>query len=77
MTLTLSIDDQLLQRARQAAENRGRDLNQLIVEYLEDLAAPSSSRDQDIDELVRLSGRGDSQGWKFNREEIHERTKLP
>jgi hypothetical protein len=24
-------------------------------------------------ELRRLSGQGDSRGWKFNREEIHER----
>lgn len=53
------------------------DLNQLIVEYLEDLAVPFSSPEQDIEELVRLSGQGDSQGWKFNRDEIHERTKLP
>lgn len=74
MTLTLSIDDQLVQRARQVAENRGRDLNQLIVEYLEDLAVePFSSPEQDIEELRRLSGQGHSGGWKFNREEIYER----
>jgi hypothetical protein len=27
----------------------------------------------DIEELRRLSGQGDSQGWKFNRDEIHSR----
>jgi hypothetical protein len=77
MTLTLSVDDQLLERARQAAEKQGKDLNRLIVEYLEDLVVPFSSSEEDIEELVRLSGQGDSQGWKFNREEIYDRTKLP
>lgn len=76
MTLTLSIDDQLAQRARQAARDMGTDLNRLIVEYLEGLAAQPSP-EQDIQELRRLSGQGDSGGWKFDREEIHERPKLP
>jgi hypothetical protein len=26
-------------------------------------------------EFKKLSGRGDSGGWSFNRDEIHERTK--
>ena len=77
MTLTLSVDDQLLERARQAAENQGKDLNRLIVEHLEDLAVPPSSPEQDIEELRRLSGQGHSGGWKFNREEIYDRSKLP
>lgn len=76
MTLTLSIDDQLAQRARQAARDMGTDLNRLIVEYLEGLATQPSP-EQDIQELRRLSGQGDSGGWKFDREEIHERPKLP
>jgi hypothetical protein len=29
--------------------------------------------DRDIKEFERLSGTGDSSGWKFNREEVHER----
>jgi len=27
-----------------------------------------------IGEFEQLSGQGDSQGWNFNREEIHERS---
>lgn len=29
--------------------------------------------DEEMEELRRLSGQGDSQGWKFNRAEIYER----
>lgn len=77
MTLTLSIDDQLLERARHAAEKQGKDLNRLIVEYLEDLAVPFRSAEQDIEELRCLSGQGHSGGWKFNRGEIYDRPKRP
>lgn len=77
MTLSVSVDDQLLERARRAAEHLGKDLDRLIVEYLEDLAVPSTSAEEDIEELRRLSGQGHSGGWKFNREEIYDRSKLP
>jgi hypothetical protein len=29
--------------------------------------------EQDIEEFNRLSGKGNSSGWKFDRDEIHER----
>jgi len=73
MTLHLSIDEQLAQRAQQVAESQGISLDQLIRHYLEGLTTQSSA-EADIAELRRLSGQGDSQGWKFNRDEIHERS---
>jgi antitoxin component of RelBE/YafQ-DinJ toxin-antitoxin module len=73
MTLNLSIDEQLAQRAQQIAESQGMSLDQLIRHYLEKLTAQSSAK-EDIAELRRLSGQGNSQGWKFNRDEIHERS---
>lgn len=73
MTLNVSVDEQLAQRAQQVAESRGMSLDQLILHYLEDLTEPSSA-EQDIAELRRLSGQGDSQGWKLNRDEVHERS---
>jgi hypothetical protein len=48
-------------------------LNQLIRHYLEDLTTKSSA-EEDIEEIRRLSGRGYSKGWKFNRDEIYERS---
>ncbi len=74
MNLTLSIDERLVKEARRAARARGKSLNQLIREYLEQLTARDNPK-RDVEELRRLSaeGRGRSRGWRFNRDEIHER----
>lgn len=71
MTLSLSIDERVAQQAQQVAESRGMTLDQLVHHYLQDLTSQASA-EADIAELRRLSGRGNSRGWKFNREEIHE-----
>jgi len=49
-------------------------LNQAVRRFLEELAGGDSA-DRDIAELTELSERseGRSRGWRFNREEIHER----
>ncbi|MEA2600784.1 MAG: hypothetical protein QOF89_1776 [Acidobacteriota bacterium] len=75
MTLTVTIDEQLAQRAREVAEDLGMSLEQLILRYLEDITSPlpQSSAEEDVAEIRSLSGRGGSQGWRFNRDEIHER----
>jgi len=73
MTLHLSIDEQLAHKAQQLAESRGMDLDQLVRNLLEDLTAQPSP-EADIAELRRLSGQGNSQGWKFDRDEVHERS---
>lgn len=73
MTLNVSIDEQLARRAQRVADSLGMSLDQLVRHYLEDLAAQSSAA-EDVAEIRRLSGRGSSQGWKFNRDEIHERS---
>ncbi len=73
MNVTLSVDDQLVARARKKAEALGKSLNQLIRDYLEKLAG-SDDPERSIAEFEALSGRGDSRGWRFNREELHERT---
>jgi hypothetical protein len=75
MNITLSVDEQLVQRARAAAEAMGKSLNQLVREYLASLAA-SDDADADIAELRELSevARGRSGAWKFDREELHVRS---
>lgn len=74
MNITMSVDDQLVKRARRAARAMGKSLNQVIREHLERLTA-SADADADISELRELSKRsgGRSRGWRFDREEIHER----
>ena len=73
MNVTLSIDEKLVTRARKKAEALGKSLNQLIRDYLESLAG-GDDPERSIEEFRRLSGRGHSRGWRFDRDEIHERS---
>jgi Family of unknown function (DUF6364) len=72
MNVTLSVDEQLVARARKRADALGKSLNQLIRDYLQKLAG-GDDPDRSIEEFRALSGRGHSRGWRFNRDEIHER----
>jgi Family of unknown function (DUF6364) len=72
MNVTLSIDEQVVDRARRKAEAMGKSLNQLIRDYLQSVAGGDDT-ERSIEEFKKLSGRGNSRGWRFNRDEIHER----
>ena len=73
MNVTLSIDEQVVARARKKAEALGKSLNQLVRDYLQKLAG-SDDPERSLREFERLSGTGNSRGWRFNRDEIHERS---
>ena len=74
MNVTLSVDGEVIQEARRRAEVMGTSVNQLVREYLEQLVGKTDPN-ADAAEFERLSRivQGDSRGWKFNREELHER----
>jgi hypothetical protein len=72
MNVTLSIDEQLVARARRKAEALGKSLNQMIRDYLQTVAG-GDDPERSIEEFRRLSGQGNSRGWRFNRDEIHSR----
>ncbi|MEO8128144.1 MAG: DUF6364 family protein [Bryobacteraceae bacterium] len=75
MNITLSVDDEIIRKARRRAEKLGTSVNQVVREYLEQFAGKADSVG-DAEEFRRLSklSKGDSKGWKFNRDEAHERT---
>jgi hypothetical protein len=73
VNVTLSIDEQLVTRARKKAEALGKSLNQLIRDYLQTVAG-GNDPERSIEEFKQLSGKGHSRGWRFNRDEIHERS---
>jgi hypothetical protein len=73
MNVTLSLDDQVVARARKKAEALGKSLNQLVRDYLEKLAG-NDDPERSIEEFKRLSGRGSSRGWRFDRDELHDRS---
>jgi hypothetical protein len=70
MKLTVEVDDEVVARARRTAE-AGTTIEDLVREYLVRLADAGSNAEE-FERLSKLSN-GDSRGWKFNREEIHER----
>jgi hypothetical protein len=72
MNVTLSVDEQLVARARKKADALGKSLNQLIRDYLQKLAG-GDDPERSIEEFKSLSGKGHSRGWRFDRDEIHER----
>jgi antitoxin component of RelBE/YafQ-DinJ toxin-antitoxin module len=75
MNLTLSVDERVVKRARKVAEAMGTSLNQLIRDYLERLTT-GGDVEVELEELRKLTreGKGRSRGWKFDREELHERS---
>ncbi len=75
MNLTLSVDEQTAARARKRARAMGKSLNQLVREFLERLGGNDDAA-SDVAELRRLSvpARGRSRGWRFDRDELHERS---
>jgi hypothetical protein len=75
MNITLSVDEQIVRRARAVAEAMGKSLNQVVREYLEGLAAVDDVQ-AELSELRRLSeeSRGSRKGWRFDRDELHGRT---
>ena len=57
MNVTLSIDEQVVARARKKAAVLGKSLNQLVREYLQRLAGGNDA-ERSIEEFNHLSGRG-------------------
>ena len=73
--ITLSADERLIEKARREAARRGKSLNQLIRDYLEELGEERAATNEfeRLRELSRLSHgrRGD---WRFDRDEIPDRS---
>ena len=75
MNITLSIDDQTVEQARRVASAMNKSLNQVIREYLEQLARRDQA-ERDIAEFRALSEQHEGKsptGWKWNRDEIYDR----
>ena len=74
MNITLSVDEKVAQRAREAAQKMGKSLNQVVRDYLEQLAG-GTRRDQEWAQFEArcLGSQGKLDGWRFNRDEANER----
>jgi hypothetical protein len=74
MNLTLSVDDDVVKKARRHAKAMGKTVNELVREYLERIAGNSDLKAA-VAEFRELSRNptGNSVSWKFNREEIQRK----
>jgi len=74
MNITLSVDEQVAQRAREAAQKMGKSLNQAVRDYLDQLAG-SDVRGANWEQFEArcLQSKATLGDWKFNREEANER----
>ena len=72
--VTLTLEDLLVEEAREMATRRGASLDQMIQELLEDALA-TRDRESRLEELERLWERstGDSKGRKWRREALYDR----
>lgn len=70
MNITLAVDDRVAEAARKAANTLGKSLNQLVREYLEDLAG-EDQLETELEELRALAGQGNSGGEKASREALY------
>ena len=76
MDISFSVDERVAEQARAAAQAMGKSLDQVVREYLERLAG-DEGRAKLAEAFVRsaLETPGRLNGWKFNRDEINERSK--
>jgi hypothetical protein len=74
MNITLSVDEQVAQRAREAAQKMGKSLNQAVRDYLVQLGG-GSQREQLWTQFESrcLQSSAQLKGWRFNRDEANAR----
>ena len=73
MNLTLAIDDQVLERARERAKRLGISVQDVVRRHLEEFGGLGSSSAA-ADELLRLMTEqpGDSKGKRFERSDAYD-----
>ena len=69
--VTLSIDEELLEKAREVLRATGKTVNQSFREYLQHIAG-EANLDEEIEAFRKRAGQGNSHGWNWNREDAYE-----
>ncbi|MDT0496870.1 DUF6364 family protein [Algiphilus sp. W345] len=74
MNITLSIDERIAEQARRTAQNMGKSLNQVVRDYLEQLAGIEALEAQ-VQAFERSAQQtpGRLDGWRFDREDANAR----
>jgi hypothetical protein len=72
MNITLSLDETMIERAREVARQQGTSLNQLIREYVESLAGQLSGDEVLAEFDAMWKEPGNSGGKRFRRDELYD-----
>lgn len=74
MNITLSVDERIAEKARRTAQNMGKSLNQVVRDYLEQLAGAEALEEQ-VQAFERSARQtpGRLAGWRFDREDANAR----
>lgn len=74
MNITLSVDERIAEQARRTAQNMGKSLNQVVRDYLEQLAGVEALEAQ-VEAFRRSAEQtpGRLEGWRFDREDANAR----
>lgn len=73
--LTISVDDDLLHRARVRAAEAGTSVNAVLREFIESWVGKAGHRAGAVASLLKRSSRStsDRAGRRWTRDELHER----
>jgi plasmid stability protein len=73
--LTITIDDEVLKRARLRATEQGTSVNSIVREYLEQYAGSRSAQEQALAKLLAMSEQASSKRGRrtWTRDELHDR----
>jgi plasmid stability protein len=73
--LTITIDDEVLKRARLRATEQGTSVNALVRQYLEQYAGSRSAQEQALAKLLALSKQASSKRGRrtWTRDDLHNR----
>ena len=73
--LTITVDSELLKRARIRALEQGTSVNAAIREFLEEFAGRDAERVKKLRALLRQStaAKSSREGRRWSRDELHER----
>lgn len=73
--LTITVDDDLLRRARVRAVEQGTSVNAVVRDYLESYAGLGAEREEAARSILQLSERAMSRhdGARWTRGELYER----
>ena len=73
--LTITVDEEVLKRARLRATEQGTSVNAVVRHYLEQYAGTRSAQEQALGNIMRLSDQARSKRGRrtWTRDDLHER----